>query len=201
MLGANKMMIGLLLCVFGVLVIVTTHYTSMPDLVNLIAYGTIAVGGILFVLGLLYSMLHHGTGKKKGVHQDDTAISATALIRCMIATSIADGHLHDNEVTTIAKIYTQLTGSPMDENTIRETADHMEEEGSDILTELANIKGILDDNLKNKILKASLFILAADGVVEKDEEVILGAIRKGLGISKGKLKSARKKILTAKGLS
>ncbi|GJL84898.1 MAG: hypothetical protein DHS20C02_06730 [Micavibrio sp.] len=200
MLGANKMMIGLLLCVFGVAIMVAKHYVDIPHVVTLFAFGAITVGGILFILGLLFSVFVHAKGEK-GIHRDDAAVSAMALIRCMIATSIADDHLDDREIKTIAKIYTQLTGSPMNEETIRETADHMKQEGTDILGELANIKDIMDKDLKTKILKASLFILAADGVVNENEEYILEAIRRGLGISKMKFKGIKTKFLSSKDLS
>lgn len=201
MLGANQMMIGLLLCVFSVAAITAGQYAALPEIINVVFYACVVVGGVLFIMGLALSVFHHGIGMQKGLHSGDATVSAMALIRCMIATSVADGHLHDEEIATILKIYTQLTGSRMDESTVREAAAHMQSEGTDIIGELANIKSILDNDLKLKIIRSSLYILAADGALSEDEEFIIDAIREGLGISKMKFKGIKASFLESKNLA
>ncbi len=200
MLGAKNMTLGLLLCVLGVALLVGAHYAGLEGWGSKIAYAVIVVGGLLFVAGLLHSIIHHFAAPK-GVHQDDAAVSAMALIRCMVAISIADDHLDNEEIRTITKIYTQLTGSDMEEDVVREAAEDMQREGIGISEELAHIKNIIDKGLKGKIVKASLFILAADGVVDQKEEEILEEIRTSLGIPKGKFNAVKEKFLASRGLS
>jgi len=199
MLGTKNMTIGLLLCVLGVAVMAASHFTELPQLILKGAYGAITIGAIQFIIGILHSFVYQATDE--GLHADDAPVSAMALIRCMVAVSIADGHLDESEIEATGKIYNQLTGSTMNEETIRDIAQDMQDNNSSVPEELSRIKNVLDKDLKHKIIKASLFILAADGRVDEEEEKILEDIRKGLGVSSGKFNTMKEKFLTAKGLS
>lgn len=200
MLGSQKMTYGLLLCVVGAAILAGGQYKDLPEFSNYIGYGVLGVGALLFVLGILFGFVHQATDGRQ-LHHDDAAVSAMALIRCMIAVSVADGHLDDSEIATTAKIYRQLTGSAMDEQTIRDAADEMKAQGASVSEELANIKSILNGDLRRKIVKASLFILAADGHMDEKEEEILEDIRKGLGMSSMKFNAMKQKFLESKDLS
>jgi uncharacterized tellurite resistance protein B-like protein len=201
MLGVKNMMFGLIACVLGVAVIfgAKAGQLNMPW-IDYIGYGALGLGGVLFVIGLLHTIVHYSQSNK-GLHRADVSAMSLALIRSMIAMSIADGNLDDAELKTIAKIYAQLTGTEIDEDTIRDTAEHMKSEGVSIADEMKNAKTVLDKDLKNKIVKAALYILAADGVMEEGEEAILEEIRAGLGISKAALETTKEKFLTAKGIA
>ena len=157
------------------------------------------VGLLIFVSGMLTSFLFQ-VKKKKSIHHDDGTIAATALIRCMIAICIADEELDEREIKMISKIYKQLMNTEMAEDEILYAAEEMQREETTIGEELAHINNTLYDDLRTKILKASLYILTADGSVDVREEQMLEEIRKGLKYSKGKLERAKKAFFAERGL-
>lgn len=192
--------IGILLFATGMALVVGAHYGGFKThMVTLVLYATMLVGLVMFFAGMANSFFSQ-VKKQTSIHHDDGTVAAMALIRCMIAICIADDHLDEREIKMIAKIYKQLMGNEMDEETIVNAAEDMQREETDITSELASINNTLYDELRTKILKASLYILAADGIVDKREEDMLEEIRKGLGYSRGKLQRAKEKFLSERGL-
>ncbi|MCC7305611.1 MAG: TerB family tellurite resistance protein [Alphaproteobacteria bacterium] len=167
--------------------------------VRALCLGVTIFGAVFFIVGL-YGLAMQ-LREPQGVHKDDAAIASTALIRAMVAVSIADESLHDREADLIARIYKQMTGSTISADTIQKTAYHMKSQGVEIRDEMKRLRGIAGADLKVKIIKASLHILAADGTIAEEEDFILTEIRKGLGVSSGRLKREKKEFFKAKGLT
>ncbi len=137
------------------------------------------VGFVTMVLGF-FSLAGGEFGKKDLIEAGDSAVFTVGLIRCMVAISVADNHLDDSEILQIRKIYKHLTKTDIDTDTVRKTADEMMESGSKIEDELVSIKPTLTKDLKDKIIIASLYILAADGEMDERELLMLDDIREGL---------------------
>ena len=119
----------------------------------------------------------------------------------MIAITVADNELEDREVKAVASIFKRVTGSAVGEKIIRETAEEMMKSGVDILAELRNTQGSLDKASKDRIILASLHILAADGVMDEGEEMFLEDIRDGLKVSMGRFNRIKKDFLLSITLS
>ena len=198
-LKASKIVIfGLISALMGGALFLISHLNQdTAAIVTITGYALIIAGGILFLVGT--AMLTLALKDPEGVHQYDTAISYIALVRCMVAMSVADGDLDQQETTTISRIYKKLTGEHLNQSFIKEIADTMKNEGSDIQNELIRVREILTDDLKNKIIKASFFILAADGLMDEKEESLLEEIRKGLDYPALRFIALKKKFIESRG--
>lgn len=157
------------------------------------------LGIMTFIGGLFYSFFYQ-VKAEKSLHSQDGTIAAMALLRCMIAMSVADGHLDERETAMIAKIYKNLMGSDIDSDTISATATHMIQQKTDLAHEIKQIKDVLYKDLRYKIVKASLYILAADGEIDAREEERLDLIRKSFGVPKSQFKRMKAEFLKNKDL-
>jgi uncharacterized tellurite resistance protein B-like protein len=131
----------------------------------------------------------------KTLHAGDSNVFSVGLLRCMLAITIADDKIMDSEIASLTKIYKHLTGSNVDEETVRYTAEGMLEDGADIKTELETIRPVLNKVLRQQMIIASLYVLAADGDMNDDELIMLDDIREGLGMSMGQCESIKKNFL------
>ncbi len=200
MIGIKILQAGLLLLLLGFtgIALYQTNTVSDPLVMSIGSIGVL-LGGFLVVFGMISSALIEFT-PKSGIHRGDTAIFSHTLIRCMIAITVADNVLDDDEVEAVSKIYKQVTGSNISEKVIRDTADEMLKNGVDIISELINTRDSLDKTSKEKIIIASLYILAADGVMDESEEHQLEAIRDGLKVPNGRFKKIKKDFLKSRNL-
>ena len=76
----------------------------------------------------------------------------------------------------------------------------MMDSGVDIMTELRNTQASLDKESKDKIIIASLYILAADGVMDEGEELFLEDIRDGLKVPLARFNKIKKSFLASRSL-
>ena len=200
MLGIRVLATGVTLLVLGFIAIglYQTGSVANPMVMSLGSIG-VAIGGFLIVYGFFSSAIMEFT-PKTGLHKGDTAIFSHTLIRSMIAITVADNELEDEEVNAVMRVYKHLTGSSIDEQLVRDTAGEMLEGGIDLITELSNTQGNLDMESKEKIIIASLHILAADGVMDEGEELFLDEIRAGLKVPNGKFKKLKREFLKSRQL-
>lgn len=186
---------GTLMFIIGLAAAVAFSLKLVPNPeIYTVGIGMAALGLACMLLGLLM-IAFKAFAPQKGLEKGDTAAFSVGLIRCMLAISIADDHLDDSEIAQISKIYKHLTGATMDEETIRYTASEMMEYGSDIQAELQTLSHSLDHNLKDKLIRASLFILTADGEMDEDELITLDDIRLGIGMSLKQLDRIQKDFM------
>ncbi|MCF8496569.1 MAG: TerB family tellurite resistance protein [Alphaproteobacteria bacterium] len=199
MIIARTKTAGIFLCLLGAILMIGAQYAGFQSVlwINGLALGLLAAGGIAFIGGLFHSVIFQ-IRRETSLHAQDGTVAAMALIRCMVAVSIADGHLDDREVNTIARIYRHLMKSPMEPETIRETARHMIQEGTDLRAEIHHVRNSLYKDLRRKILKACLHILAADGQIDAREEEMLELIRKGFRLPRKDLRRMKRKFLDSR---
>ncbi len=200
MLGIRVLATGVTLLVLGFIAIglYQTGSVENPIVMSLGSIG-VALGGFMIIFGFFSSALMEFT-PKAGIHKGDTAIFSHTLIRSMIAITVADNELEDEEIHAVMRVYKHLTGSNIDEQLVRDTAGEMLESGIDLISELSNTQGNLDKESKEKIIIASLHILAADGVMDEGEEIFLEEIRNGLRVPKGRFKKLKKDFLKSRKL-
>ena len=201
MSGMRILASGVALMIFGLVAIGAYQTQSITDpLVMTGGSVLLALGVLLTIFGFLSSAFQE-FAPKTGIHRGDTAIFSHTLIRCMIAITVADNELEDREVKAVASIFKRVTGSAVGEKIIRETAEEMMKSGVDIISELRNTQGSLDKASKDRIILASLHILAADGVMDEGEEMFLEDVRDGLKVPMGRFKKIKKDFLLSKTLS
>lgn len=175
--------IGTLMFIIGISAVAAFTYKFVPNPnIYTVGAGMGALGLVFMGLGLL-GLLGKVFIPQRGIQDGDSAAFSIGLIRCMLAISIADDYLDDDEVEQIAKIYKHLTHSEISEEMIRDTAAEMQEYGINIERELQNVAPSLDNDLKEKLVIASLFILTADGDMDEDEWIMLDDIRLGIDMS------------------
>lgn len=201
MSGIRILASGIALMICGLVVIGAYQTQAITDpLVMTGGSMVLALGALLTVFGFLSSAFQEFT-PKTGIHRGDTAIFSHTLIRCMIAITVADNELEDREVKAVASIFKKVTGSAVGEKIIRETAEEMMKSGVDIISELKNTQASLDKSSKERIIIASLHILAADGVMDEGEEMFLEDIRDGLKVPMGRFNKIKKEFLATRDLS
>lgn len=192
--------IGFFLLIVGVALTGTFFSHAVDTPVALVAGSLLALGGFaLMALGFM-TLAGAEFRPKKGIHNDDANVFTVGLIRCMIAISVADNTLDDSEVAEIAKIYKHLTKADIDPAVIRQTADEMLSGAIDIVGELDTLQKTLNNELKQKLVIASLYILAADGDMEDGELSMLECIREGLKLPKGQVERIKTDFLAKRDL-
>ena len=201
MLSTKMLGAGTIIMVLGVFLIGSYMFqfttNPMASLVGLF----MALGGFIFMMLGFFSLAGGEFGKKDLLHAGDSNAFSVALIRCMVAISIADDHLDDSEITEIARIYAHLLKVDTNEETIRNTAAEMQEHGVDIQAELKTTSKTLNKELKEKLITASLLILAADGDMDEGELIMLDDIRLGLGMSLGHIDKIKSNFLSKRDLA
>ena len=201
MVNANILKYGLFLLVCG-LAMVGAYMSEIT--VEPVIY---TIGGICAILGLVLmgagflTIVGFEYMPKKGIREGDQNIFSTALLRCMLAISIADNILDDSEVTELRKIYKYLTQTDIEEQTIRDTAQDMMENDTSIETELSVLVDNIDIQHKEKLIIASLYILAADGDMDERELLMLDDIREGLNLSIAHVERVKKEFLSKRDLN
>ncbi len=200
MTAVKIILFGILFCALGAGIIGLEQVMQLPvSATRPAAFFFLVIGGLFFVIG--QTGLAAALRPPQGMHREDSAMAAIGLIRSMLAIIIADGTVSDEEVRMTAKLYKQLTGSAISEAVIRETAEDMIVEKVAIAEEMVRLRSILDSDTKQKIIKAALFILAADGKMAVAEEEILEDVRMGLAMPKGQFKRIKSAFLKSKGLA
>ncbi len=174
---------GIALLVLGLIVCGLQITGQIPDQIYFKAGTAIVILGVITMGAGIFLLTGIEFMPKEGLRESDQNIFSISLLRSMLAISIADDVLDDSEIVELKKIYKHLTQDEMDTDTIRHTAEDMMASGNNIEEELAIAAKVLDKKHKEKIIIASLYILAADGDMDERELLILNDIRRGLKLS------------------
>ena len=178
--GTDNMAQGVGWAILGGAVTVVTLYVPLGF--GIIAYGAIIGGVIQFVVGLVQYLSYRSSVRERE-QEVRAGASVRAILRAMLATSIADGKLHDKEVAAIRSIFLQIFGSSVEEQVIRDTAEEMLKEDFDIADAMRNDRAIIKPEITPTILKAAFFVASADGSIDDNEIEVLGVIASALGMS------------------
>ena len=180
--GTKNMGMGALWAIGGTVVTVVTLSSASAGGTYVVAYGAIGVGAVQFVIGLVqYLGYQSKSPEQKEAAQADAAL--TAVVQAMVAMSVADGNLDDSEIGMISGLYQNLTGQSLAADDIRGIAASMEKSDFSITDTLDGVRGMLDTESRELVLKAAYLVLIADGIVEENEEKLLNGIADTLQIS------------------
>lgn len=106
-----------------------------------------------------------------------------AIKKVMIHVLLADGVIDDSEVETTRDIYSKLTGKEISAETIRIEIMEIERTREDLYQYLTNLQGGLNDEGKEMVIRAALFVALADGEFHDDEKALIGKIGEKLGMT------------------
>jgi tellurite resistance protein len=106
-----------------------------------------------------------------------------AIKKVMIHVLLADGVIDDSEIDTTLDIYHRITGNQIDKATLREEINLIEQNKGDFSSTLVNLQGCLNDEGKEMVIKAALYVALADGEFQEEEKVMLAQIGKNLGMT------------------
>lgn len=107
-----------------------------------------------------------------------------AIRRVMIKMMMADGVIDDEEITTITAIYAKLADKQLTETAIRDEAVELEGDDQSLKDYVASVRGNLNDNGKELVIRAALSVAAADGEIADEERLLLLEIGEAMEMSK-----------------
>ncbi|MEO0606056.1 MAG: TerB family tellurite resistance protein [Myxococcota bacterium] len=106
-----------------------------------------------------------------------------AIRKVMIKMMLADGQIDDAEVTSVGEIYTQLTDKPLSEAAIRDEAVTLETDGQTVEDYVRSVRGQLNDQGKELVLRAALAIAAADDEIADEEAELLVRVGRAMDMT------------------
>ncbi len=108
----------------------------------------------------------------------------SAIKKVMIHILLADGIINDAEVDTVQDIYHRITGNQIDRTKFLDEINLIETNNEDLSRMLINLQGSLNDEGKEMVIKAALYVALADGEFHDEENLMLAKIGKDLGMTK-----------------
>jgi uncharacterized tellurite resistance protein B-like protein len=119
---------------------------------------------------------------------DTTQAGIEALTRCLLVMAGADKTLTLSEIETVSQLYAEACGRPVDPAMIGEIFVQVKNcDAASALVELRAIARQLDDATKERIVRASCSVMAADRKIDRREAERLSEIAAALDIAEGKL--------------
>ena len=102
--------------------------------------------------------------------------------RVMVLTMLADGEIEDDEVVSIQKQYSEMTGRQLTVEQVQREAREAQEDGQDVAAYLGPLGRSLDDDDRRMIVRAAHAVASSDGFVLEEEEGTLHQIAEALGM-------------------
>lgn len=110
-----------------------------------------------------------------------------AVRRVMLKMMVADGNIADEEVASVAVIYERLTKQSLSEAQIRDEAEALRADPQSVLDIVRGVRGSLNANGKEVVVRAALAIAAADGDFHDDEKAMVMEIGQALELTRAHL--------------
>ena len=108
----------------------------------------------------------------------------SAIKKVMVHVLLADGVIDDSEVETSIDIYHKITGTEISAASFRNEIDVIQASKEDLSGCLRNLQGVLNDEGKELVIKAALYVAFADGEFQQEEQDLLAKIGSDLGMTK-----------------
>lgn len=108
----------------------------------------------------------------------------SAIKKVMIHMLLSDGKIDDSEVEMARTIYAKIAGKEIDQASLREEIGIVEKNREDLSVYLSRLQGCLNDEGKEMVLKAALFVALADKEFQQEEQDLLAQIGADLGMTK-----------------
>lgn len=119
----------------------------------------------------------------------------------MVQMMMADGAIDDSEIETARQIYRRATGTELSESTLRSEAKSLGwRSESKLLESLSSLSGALNAHGKEMIVKVALWIAAADGRFEDEEQSLLFRIGEAMDMSSAHVKGVVAEMIAPDGL-
>ncbi len=117
-----------------------------------------------------------------------------AIKKLMILMTLADGNIEESEVNAMIGIYEKITKSSLDKNSLMNEIEEFKNKSNDVIDYTGSLRGQLNDQGKEIIIKAAYFIATADGEFHESELELLSKIAISLDISTAHLKAIIEEI-------
>lgn len=106
-----------------------------------------------------------------------------AIKEVMLRIMMADGVIDNSEIEMMQSIYERIVGSPISPESIRSEIEKVKQSDRDINSYLESLQGCLNDEGKETVLAAALFVAFSDGVFQQEEQKLVMQIGKSLGMT------------------
>lgn len=180
MQGAKNVVLGLLLLVGGAGPIMAGILA--PGLLEWSAWAVAGFGLAMFGTGL-YQMagLSAATIDAEEVYRHSATVRL--LMQSMLTTALADGHLDDDEIATIAEACEDVVHEHLDPESIRQIGEQIKQKGDAIFEEIRYEGKMLNLDSRKAIIDACVLVLMVDGDIDARETAAVNAIAQQLGFS------------------
>ncbi len=151
-------------------------------------WGLAAFGAVLFAGGL-YQALGPGSAGLDAEQAYNSSSTARLLMQSMLTTALANGHLDDGEVETIAEACEEIVHEHLDPESIRRIADMVEQKGDAILEEIRYEGKMLNLDARKAIIDACILVLMAEEEIDARATAAVTAIAEQLDFSEAETRS------------
>lgn len=112
----------------------------------------------------------------------------TAVKKVMMHILLADGVVDDAEISMAANIFQQVSGREISESALREEIVALQNSNGSFLDSLGNVRGFLNDEGKEVVIKAAYYVAMADGEFQQEEQQMVADIGQALGMTPAHVK-------------
>jgi tellurite resistance protein len=106
----------------------------------------------------------------------------------MLKMMLADGVIEDEELESVATVYEQLAGKVLSVEQIRAEAEALQGDASQSVQDyVKDVRGSLNDQGKELVVRAALAVASADGKVSDTERLLLVEIGEALELTEAHL--------------
>lgn len=193
--GIRNIVFGILLMAAGSAVLAALGFGS--GLLQWGGWGMAAMGFFIFAGGV-YQLVGPASAGLDAEEAYKSSSTARLLMQSMLSTALADGHLDEIEIVTIAEACEEVVHEHLDSGSIRRVAEIVEKRGDDILEEIRAEGKMLNLDARKAIIDACVMVLIADGEVDVRETAAVTTIGEQLGFSEMETRSIMDAALAAK---
>jgi tellurite resistance protein len=124
--------------------------------------------------------------------KEDAAFEAefhSAVRRVMVLMMLADGKIDEEEISTIQTVYGKIAKKDVARTEVEREIEAAKKDGRGLQPYLKSVVGRLNDSGKEIVIKAAIFVAAADGKVTDEETTLLAELASALEMSPTHFKS------------
>jgi tellurite resistance protein len=131
---------------------------------------------------------------------DPLSDEAGCIRRVLVAMMVADGDVDPEELATIRSVYASMTGEHVEVDVLIDEAKRMQAEGMTLSTSLHGLEHALGTDGKKKVLVAAFAVATADGFVLDEEDELLAAVGRAIGMDEAEYREALHDLMTGRAL-
>lgn len=108
----------------------------------------------------------------------------TAIKKVMMHILLADGVVEESEIAVAQEIYQKISGREISQSSLHEEIYRIRESGESLDDSLTAVRGFLNDEGKELVIKAAMYVALADGEFQQEEQQMVAEIGAALGMTK-----------------